>query len=470
MSRTLTEVTQPTASSSSGGAQSNNGGAGSEPAGHGPVSPGAGVPGPRLPAAIQTVGLLARMVPLMERSRRRYGETFKLRVLGVGELVFISDPPSIKRLVTGASRLPRGRTVVLEPIMGARSILLLQGEEHLRRRRLMLPPFHGERMRAYEETIAEETEREIATWPLGETFELHARMQAITLEVILRAVFGVEDAARREDLRTLLVDLLGLTGSPSLQLLTLSPRAPSWVGPLRRLRELLERTDSLLAAEIAERRADPKLSERDDILSMLCAAEFEDGEQMDDTEIRDQLMTLLLAGHETTATALAWSLDLLFHNPAAFDALRESVAGGSSDYIDAVATETLRLRPVVPQIGRELTEPGEYGGRELPAGAVVMVSVYLAHTRPDVYSDPYGFSPERFLEGSPDTFSWIPFGGGTRRCLGAAFVTLEMRVVLRTLIKRTSLRAAYDRPEQMVRRNVTMAPKHGVPVVLESRS
>ncbi len=406
----------------------------------------------------------------MERCRRRYGQTFKLRVLGVGALVFISAPPSMKRLFTGPARLPRGRTLVLEPVMGPQSILLLEGNEHLRRRRLMLPPFHGERMRAYEETIATVTEREIASWTLGEEFPLHPRMQGITLEVILRAVFGVEDALRREELRGLLVDLLQMTGSTSVQLLTLAPRVPSRVGPLRRLRRQLERTDAVLGAQIAERRADPGLAEREDILSLLCAARFDDGEQMSDAEIRDQLMTLLLAGHETTATALAWSLDLLFHNPGAFASLRDSVSNGSTEYLDAVATETLRIRPVVPQVGRQITEAGEYGGYELPADSVLMPSIYLAHTRPDLYPDPYRFRPERFLEDAPDTFAWIPFGGGTRRCLGASFATLEMRVVLRTLVEQTSLRPAYDRPERMVRRNVTMAPRGGVRTVLESRS
>ncbi len=410
------------------------------------------------------------MVPFMERCRRRFGQTFRLRVLGVGDIVFISDPPSIKRLFTGPSRLPRGRTLILEPVVGPRSILLLQGDEHLRRRRLMLPPFHGERMRAYETTIAEATEQEIASWPLGEEFQLHPRMQAITLEVILRAVFGVEDEHRREELRVLLLELVGMTGSPSLQLLTLAPRVPTHVGPLRRLRRLLERSDAILCAQIAERRADHGLGEREDILSMLCAARFDDGEQMSDAEIRDQLMTLLLAGHETTATALAWALDLLFHNRDAFASLRESVAAGSTDFLDAVATETLRLRPVVPQVGRQLTAPGEYGGYELPGNAVLMASISLAHTRPDVYPDPYRFQPQRFLSDAPDTFAWIPFGGGTRRCLGASFAQFEMQVVLRTLVEQTSLRPAYDRPERMTRRNLTLAPRAGVRAVLESRS
>jgi len=412
------------------------------------------------------------MVPFLERCRERYGETFTLRILRAGRLVLISDPPSIKRLFAADrdNRLPEGRIFILEPILGRHSVLLLEGEEHLRVRRLMLPPFHGERMRAYEETIAAATEREIASWPLGETFALHPRMQAITLEVILGAVFGVEDARRRDELRELLVTILERTRSGRAQFVGLATRRMGPLGPWRRFSGVLERTDAILLEQIAERRRAPDLAERQDILSMLCAARFEDGEPMGDREIRDQLMTLLLAGHETTATALAWAIDLLFHNPEPAARLRESVGAGRGDYLDAVGQETLRLRPVVPQVGRQIAEAGTYGGHELAAGTVVMPAIYLVHTRPDVYREPYEFRPERFLDGGPETFSWIPFGGGTRRCLGATFASFEMRVVLRTLTERAELRPASEAPERIVRRNVTLAPRGGVPARLVSRA
>jgi cytochrome P450 len=427
-------------------------------------------PAPRLPAPIQTFGLVGRPVPFLEWCRRRYGETFTVQLLRAGELVFISDPPSLKRLF-GADRrntIAPGRNVVLRPILGDRSLLLQEGDEHLRRRKLMLPPFHGERMRAYEAVMAQATDREIDSWPLGSEFKLHPSMQTITLEVILSAVFGVEEGARRDALRTNLIGILATTRPPAAIGMTIDRmrRLPRY----RRVAEMLAAADRILFEEIAERRADPDLYDREDILSMLVAARFEDGSEMSDSELRDQLMTLLMAGHETTATGLAWAFDLLFRAPEKLDRLRDEVVhGGGNGYLDAVIKETLRIRPVVPFVGRELREHTELGGYELPPGTVVMPAIYLTHTRPDIYPDPYEFRPERFLDGGPDTFGWIPFGGGTRRCIGAAFAELEMRVVLSTILRRATLRPASDRPEKMVRRNVTLSPRGGTPAMLTDR-
>jgi cytochrome P450 len=423
-----------------------------------------------MPAPLQTFGLVARPVPFFERCRRRYGETFTLRVLRAGELVFVSDPPSLKRLFAADRRntIAPGRNVVLRPILGERSLLLQEGDEHLRRRKLMLPPFHGERMRAYEQVMAQAALRELESWPLGSEFRLHPSMQAITLEVILSAVFGVEEGERREALRKHLVGILATTRSPVAVGLTVDRmrRLPRY----RRVAEMLADADRILLDEIADRRADPDLEEREDILSMLVAARFEDGSEMSDEELRDQLMTLLMAGHETTATGLAWAFDLLFRAPEKLERLRSEIqAGDGYVYLDAVIEETLRIRPVVPFVGRELREESELGGYELPAGTVVMPAIYLAHTRPDVYPDPYEFRPERFLDGGPENFAWIPFGGGTRRCIGAAFAEFEMRVVLSTILRRATLRPASDRPERMVRRNVTLSPRGGTPAILVDR-
>jgi cytochrome P450 len=426
-------------------------------------------PGPKAPAALQTARLVARPIPFFEHCRRRFGETFTARVLRMGELVFISDPPSLKSLFAAdrENTIAPGRNVVLAPVLGSRSLLLLEGDEHLRRRKLMLPPFHGERMRAYEGVMEEATHREIASWPLGERFPLHPSMQRITLEVILRAVFGVEDDKRGQDLRENLVGILATTRSPRAIGMTVDRlrRLPAY----RRVAQILADTDEILLAEIADRRADPDLERREDILSLLVAARFEDGSAMSDAELRDQLMTLLMAGHETTATALAWAFDLLFHAPQKLDRLREELAEGGHEYLDAVIEETLRLRPVVPFVGRKLHVAAELGGCALPEGTVVMPAIYLTHTRDDVYADPYAFEPERFLAGSPETYSWIPFGGGTRRCIGAAFAQLEMRVVLDTVLSQAELRAATDRPEPIVRRNVTLSPRNGTPAILVSR-
>ena len=294
----------------------------------------------------------------MEHWRRVLGETFSGRFYGPGELVFISDPPSLKALFAAdrVNTIAPGRNIILRPLLGPGSLLLQEGEEHLRRRKLMLPPFHGERMRAYESVIAEATERAIASWPQGEEFALHPSMQAITLEVILRAVFGVEDAERRGELRDGLVEILGATASP-VAVGLIAPgtrRLPMY----RRLNELRQRTDEVLYAEIAERRRDSEAGARDDILSLLVTARFEDGSAMDDTELRDQLMTLLLAGHETTATGLAWAFDLLLHHPEALERLRAELEAGERGYLDAVVNESLRVRPVVPFTGRELRASG----------------------------------------------------------------------------------------------------------------
>jgi cytochrome P450 len=426
-------------------------------------------PGPGLPAPLQTARLIARPVGFLEDCRRRYGDAFTARVLRAGTMVFVSDPASLKRLFAAdrQNTISPGRNVVLAPVLGQRSLLLLEGDEHLRRRRLMLPPFHGKRMRAYERVMTEATEREVATWPLGQRFRIHESMQAITLEVILRAVFGVEDDRRRTELRDNLVGILATTRSPLAIGLTFKSlrRLPSH----RRMARMLAATDRLLFAEIAERRADPKLDSREDILSQLVAARFEDGSRMEERELRDQLMTLLMAGHETTATALAWAFDLLFRAPEKLRRLRAEVDDGGHAYVDAVIEETLRVRPVVPFVGRQLGAEADLGGYRLPTGTVIMPAIYLTHTRSDLYPNPYAFMPERFLDGGTETYSWIPFGGGTRRCIGGAFAQFEMRVVLATILQRAELRPGAASPQRMVRRNVTLSPREGTPAILAAR-
>jgi cytochrome P450 len=321
----------------------------------------------------------------------------------------------------------------------------------------MLPPFHGERMRAYEATVREVVARDVDSWPAGEPFALHPRMQRITLEVILRAVFGVEDERRRERLAERLNELLAGTASAGLQFAVLLSRRLGRGDPLARVQGLRRDIDVMLDIEIAARRADP----RQDILSMLVAARFQDGEPMADHEIRDQLMTLLLAGHETTATGLAWTFDLLLRHPAVLEQLR---AGGDG-YLRAVVSESLRLRPVVPLAGRRLTKELRVDGCVLPPGTDVTPAIWLAHTRADRYPEPYAFRPERFLSGAPPTYAWIPFGGGVRRCIGAAFAEMEMRVVLDEVLRRRTLRPVSGDAERVARRNVTFSPARGTRVI-----
>lgn len=429
-------------------------------------------PGPSLPPIVQTLWWLTRPVSFMEHCRRRCGEAFSVRFIGFAQpTVFLSDPDVVRALYTESRHgLPPGRSVALLPVLGADSLLLLEGEEHIARRRLMLPSFHGERMRSYESIIQEVAEREISSWPVGESFALHPHMQAITLEVILRAVFGVVDEQRRQVLRERLPHLLGENSSILLQLRVLLSRRSRRGDPLENMRELLGEIDEMLLAEISERRADPSVEQREDILSLLICARFEDGSQMSDRELRDQLMTLLLAGHETTATALAWTIDLLLAHPAALSRLIAEVDSGEEDeYMRATVTEALRLRPVVPLAGRRLAREMECDGLHLPAGADVTPAIWLTHTRPDLYPDPYEFRPERFLGQAPATYGWIPFGGGVRRCLGASFAEFEMRIVLASMLRALTFEAASRRPEGVRRRNVTFSPRHGTRVRVRGR-
>ena len=426
-------------------------------------------PGPKEPPIVQTLRWMTRPISFLESCRRRYGDTFSIRFLGFQTpMVMVSHPDAIQALYTNREHgLPPGRTLTLQPILGPRSLLLLEGTEHLQRRRLMLPPFHGERMRAYEQIVAEEVARDVETWPEGEEFALHPHMQAVTLEVILRAVFGVTDTERRARLRELLGRLLSDTASPRLQLrVLLARRLGRGTDVLGELQQLKAQIDELLFAEIADHRGDPG----DDILSMLVTARFEDGEPMEDAEIRDQLLTLLLAGHETTATGLAWTFDLLLHHPQALERLTAEVDEGESDaYLRAVVAESLRLRPVVPLAGRRLHSELRTNGHTLAPGTDITPASWLAHTRPDRYPEPYAFRPERFLGEAPSTYAWVPFGGGVRRCLGAAFAEMEMRVALAQILRMCRLNAVSERPARVARRNVTLSPRDGTRVVARRR-
>jgi cytochrome P450 family 135 len=420
---------------------------------------------PTEPPVVQTARWLLRPITFMESCRRRYGEMFGVRFLGFDTpMVMLSNPEAIQALYSEPRHgLPPGRSIALMPVMGPRSVLLLEGAEHLARRKLMLPPFHGERMQAYEPIVREIAEAEIDRWPEHGEFALHPRMQAVTLEVILRAVFGVTDTERRERLRVLLPQLLDKTSSPGLQFRVLLARRLGRGDPLGELRELTVEIDELLLCEIADRRE--ARADGADILSLMAAARFEDGQPMSDRELRDQLVTLLLAGHETTATALAWTIDLLVRHPAALARLSAEIDDGDDDsYLRAVIRESLRLRPVVPLAGRRLTSDLQVDGVTLPPGTDVTPAIWLTHTRPDVYPEPYAFRPERFLERPPTTFGWVPFGGGVRRCLGAAFAELEMRVVLAAMLQRRQLRAAAAGAEPVTRRNVTFSPRNGTRV------
>lgn len=426
-------------------------------------------PGPRLPQPLQLARFVRRPLGFMDDCAARYGHVFTLRMLIGGPSVWIAEPSVLRELWSNdrEHRLNAGRKFLLEPVLGRQSVLLQVGDEHLRRRRVMLPPFHGERMRGYAQVMEEMTTREIERWPVGQAFPLLESMQRITLDVILRAVFGTAEGEREDDLRDRLRELLVQSNNPVRQFaLTLDWFAGGRIAPFA---APVRPVDRLIAEEIDDRRQAGDLEEREDILSLLMLARDEDGEGLSDAELRDQLITLLVAGHETTATSLAWAFDALFRHESVLARLRDEIAGGDETYLNAVVDETMRVRPVVPEVGRRLGVPLTVNGHVLPAGTDVFSSVLLAHRRADLFPDPLAFRPERFLDDKPSTYSWIPFGGGTRRCLGAAFAHFEMRRVLATVLERADLEPATDRPEPVERRPVTIAPGNGTPAVLIGR-
>jgi cytochrome P450 family 135 len=428
-------------------------------------------PGPPLPEWFQALGWALRPTAMLRRAEERYGEIFTLRGLAGGKdmpYVFVSNPDAIKAIATGDRDVLRAGAArgfdLFEPVFGPNSILLLDGATHLRQRKLMLPPFHGERMKSYGELIASETERRMATWPRGEPFELQDEFAHITLDVILRAVFGFDAGPALADAREQIQRWLRMLASPASMVPFLRDNfgpGRSW-SPAARIRD---RIYEALYALIRERRADPRVGERDDVLSMLIGARDEDGEAMTDEELRDELVTLLLAGHETTATALAWAVELLLAHPAKLDALRADLPHGD-EYLNAVIHETMRLRPPIPLFDRLVCEPVEVLGHRIPPGAVMACNIVSAHRRPDVYPEPLAFRPERFLDAAPETYAWIPFGGGVRRCLGAAFALYEMRIVLRMVVERTRPRAVDPQPSRYFRRAIVLAPRSQARVAL----
>jgi cytochrome P450 family 135 len=424
-------------------------------------------PGPRMPRALQTAIWSRRAQWMLEQSRARFGEMFTLKIAYEGTWVVVSDPALVKQVFTGDPRVfhaGEGNSL-LRPILGENSVLVLDEKPHLSQRKLLLPPFHGERMQGYGEKMTEIAAREIDSWPTGTPYKLRPRMQAITLEIILETVFGVHGGERMEALRAALRDFLDLTTDPRL-LAPVLMIGPERIGRVPAFRRRVERVDELIGREIADRRAAEDLPERDDILSMLVAARHEDGSPMSEAEIRDELLTLLVAGHETTATALSWAMERLVRHPEKLERLRAEALASEDSYLTATIQETLRLRPVIVLVIRKLTEPVELGGYELPAGASVTPSIHLVHRNPEIYPEPDRFLPERFLDNPPGTYTWIPFGGGIRRCLGAAFAQFEMSVVLRELVKRHQIRPASPKSERPFRRAITETPRHDAEVVL----
>jgi cytochrome P450 len=425
-------------------------------------------PGPRTPSWVQTLAWWSRPVPSFERWRARYGNRFTIRLMGLPPFVILADPDAAKAVFTAAPDVlhPGSGARILEPVVGRNSVILLDEDAHLSQRRLMLPAFHGEQVARLTEVMADIAAAEVERWPRHEPVALHPRLQALTLEVILRTVFGLDEGPRLERLRKGLTDVLAIGASP----ISLLPALQHDFGPVSPWRRFLRdraAVDAELFALIDERRGDPE--PRDDVLSLLLTARHEDGSPMSAQELRDELMTLLVAGHETTASQLAFAFERLVREPAVLERLTAEIAGGDGDaYLTATVQETLRRRPVLPNAAPRLVmKEVEVDGWRYPPGVCLVAHAYLIHHDAVIYPDPYAFRPERFLEQSPGTYTWIPFGGGRRRCLGAAFATVEMKVVLRTVLERAQPRLAGDgRLELSRRRSITLSPREGAEVVL----
>jgi cytochrome P450 len=432
-----------------------------------------------LPRVLQTLRFSLRQIEFVFRARRRLGEVFRFNAMVDDEVVVItSHPDHVRSLFSADPELAPSLTgeSPLRPIVGPSSVLTLVGAEHMRQRKLLLPSFHGEAIDRYTAMIADAAEREIDRWPLHEPFALAPAMQAITLDVIMSGIFGVQgvpaqgtpERALREEIKSA-VRLSMRPIAPVIELLNINRSEP--VGPVRRMVAALDRP---LYATIAARRAAGDAGERTDILSLLLNARDEEGVPMSDQELRDELLTLVLAGHETTANSLAWAFERLMRTPHAYARLREEVRAGQgedagAEYVEATIHETMRSRPVIPVIGRRVRVPWQLGEWRVPADSSVLISILLLHHRPDVYPDPFAFRPERFLGVKPGTYTWLPFGGGIRRCLGATLAMAEQRVVLRAIARRTDMTAADPAPERARHRNVTMIPSRGAQVVLDAR-
>jgi len=427
------------------------------------------------------IGFVRRPFEFLDDCARRYGAWFTLRVPGVPPFVFTSDPDAIRAIFAGDPEIFRAgeANAPLGAFMGPQSVLFLDGAAHLRQRRLLMPSFHGERMHAYGGIIRAAADRVIDTWPLGRPFPLHPAMQAIAFDVILRAVFGFDDGAARRHLEEALVRLFRYFGNPLASLLGV-PALRLDLGPLSpwgRVVRLKRAVESILFAEFARRRA-AGTDGRTDVLSLLMRAEDEHGQRLSDEALRDEMLTLLLAGHETTAASLSWVVLRLLQRCDVVEQLRAELghAGatpervGELPLLDAVIKETSRLDPVIPNVGRRLSVATAIAGRPVPAGVVVAPCIYLAHRRAELWPEPERFDPDRFRAGRAPAAAFFPFGGGVRRCIGAAFATYEIKIVLAAILERVELAPVPGYRAKLVRRSIAFTPSEGLPVIANQRA
>jgi cytochrome P450 len=430
-------------------------------------------PGPKAPGALQLLATWKRPAASLARLRQQYGTRITVQLPFQLPFVILSDPEEIKELFKAPPDVlhPGEGARVLEPLIGQKSVILLDESAHLEQRKLLLPAFHGEKMQRLVGLMSELTRREVDSWPLERPVALHGPLQRLTLEIILRAVFGLEQGARLDELRDLLTQVLMFSESP-LSVLPALRRLTRWLPSQRRFEQVRAKTDVLIHELIDERRAEAN-EERDDVLAMLLKARHEDDSPMSPHELRDELMTALVAGHETTASQLAWAFERLAREPRVVQQIAaelEEHEGQGNEYLTATINEILRHKPVLPNAEPRLSKrPVTIGGFTYPAGVALLASAYLVHHDPEIYPQPYAFRPERFLARQPGTYTWIPFGGGRRRCLGASFALQEMKIVLGEVLRRYMLTPASERPEQTGRRSITFSPSGGATVILHER-
>jgi cytochrome P450 family 135 len=426
-------------------------------------------PGPRMPSSLQAVGWTLRPLAFMERCHARYGDIFTLRIRHAGTWVFLCHPEDVKRVFTADPELlgVSEPNSLLGPTLGSRSVMLLEEPEHMTHRKRMLPSFHGERMRGYGEMMTEVTRSEVQSWPRGEPFELWPRMQAITLEVVVRAVFGPVDTDRLQRLRGLLRKLTEWINNPR-RLTLLGTLGPHRVIDTAAFRGVKGPVEDAVLEEIRRRRTAGGSEEGEDIFSMLERAYAGEGSLLSERDMQDELITLLLDG--PTSTSLAWVFERLLRHPDKLARLRDEVLAGQDEaYLDAVVKETLRLCPPVPVVVRRLEAPMELGGHTIPAGTTVAPCIHLLHRRKEIYPRPRSFMPERFLDNPAGTYTWIPFGGGVRRCLAASFAQVEMKRVIRTILSEVELQPAEWRSERVARSSIAFAPHRRGRVIATDR-
>lgn len=441
--------------------------------------------GPSDPRWFQTIRGILLPLESFERTNKQYGDIFTVKFASFPTQIIISNPQAIQQIFTADQKLFESGSAnqIIHPLVGANSLLLLEGDRHMQQRKLLVPPFHGERMRAYGQVISNITEQVISQWKIGESYIARSTMQEISLNVILRTIFGLKEGERYQQIRQILTNMLDSFNSP-LKSMPLFMKSLQWDlgswSPWGNFVRQRQKLDELLYQEIRDRRAQPEIL-GEDILSLLLLARDEAGQPMTDVELRDELMTMLFAGHETTATSLAWALYWIHYIPEVREKLLEELNSIDIDnvdpteivklpYLNAVCSETLRLYPVAFfTFGRVLQAPMQLMGYDLPKGMMVSISIYLTHQRPDIYPEPKRFKPERFLERQFSPYEYLPFGGGNRRCIGAAFALFEMKLVLARILSRYSLALAEKRPLKPTRRGVSFAPSGGVHLVVKER-